>query len=141
MNNSFIIGRLTRKPELKYTTTNKAVTTITVAVRKDENNTTFFNIEFWNKFAENICNYLDKGNLVYVEATVENNVYEKEGIKVYSYKFKGKYIHFLSNKKKEESHVKSQEEITPQDFVEHSNVSNEQQIDFDKWLDDYDYLE
>ena len=73
MNRVLLIGRLTTKPELRYTASNLPFSRFSVAVnrtfsnRDGERETDFINIVVWRKQAENVCNYLDKGSLVSVD--------------------------------------------------------------------------
>ena len=61
MNKVFLIGRLTRDPELRYTGSNKAVCQITVAVNRgfggqnSNAETDFINVVLWDKTAENVA--------------------------------------------------------------------------------------
>ncbi len=75
-NLTVIMGNLTRKPELRYTPQEKAVTTLNVAVNRvytdrqtgeRVENTDFIPVSVWNRQAENCVKYLDKGSGVYVE--------------------------------------------------------------------------
>lgn len=71
MNNVTLMGRLTKAPELKYTNTGTSYCNFTLAVNKPkmkdkEQETNFINCTAWNKTAETICNWLDKGNRVIV---------------------------------------------------------------------------
>ena len=67
MNKVFLIGRLTRDPELRYTSSNLPVATFTVAVNRNfanqagEREADFINIVVWRKQAENVKNYLNQG--------------------------------------------------------------------------------
>ena len=72
MQKIFIVGRLGREPEMRYTPAGQQVTNFSVATDrrytdKDGNKqvvTTWFNCEVWGKLAE-VCNeYLHKGNMV-----------------------------------------------------------------------------
>lgn len=73
MNNIILSGRLTKKPELKKTQSNKSVCEFSVAVNrgiKDEEDNyivDFINCRVWNKLAENLCQYKDKGDYVIVQ--------------------------------------------------------------------------
>ncbi|WP_288866838.1 single-stranded DNA-binding protein [uncultured Sneathia sp.] len=65
------MGRLTKAPELKYTNTGTSYCNFTLAVNKPkmkdkEQETNFINCTAWNKTAETICNWLEKGNRVVV---------------------------------------------------------------------------
>ena len=68
-----LIGRLTAKPELRYTGSNLPFARFSVAVNRTFNNaqgqreTDFINVVVWRKQAENVCNFLNKGSLVSVE--------------------------------------------------------------------------
>lgn len=53
MNIAILIGRMTRDPELKYTSGGKAYTNFTLAVQK----TKFIDCVAWEKTAENIAEY------------------------------------------------------------------------------------
>ena len=62
MNKVFLIGRLTRDPELRYTGTNLPVATFSLAVNRNftnqsgEREADFINIVVWRKQAENVKN-------------------------------------------------------------------------------------
>lgn len=85
-NKSFLIGRLTRDPETRYTSAGIAVSRFTLAInratRKDANSEVdFIRIVAWRKLAE-ICNeYLRKGKLVAIEGRLQFSNYEKNGQK------------------------------------------------------------
>ena len=67
MNKAIIIGRLTRDPEMRTTTSGINSTTFTVAVSRNyanqtgERDTDFINCVAWRKQAENISKYCTKG--------------------------------------------------------------------------------
>lgn len=88
MNKVFLIGNLTREPELKETNTGIAVCNFSIAVNrdyKDSNGNTptdFFNIIVWRNRGETCARYLKKGNKVAVIGALQNRTYEDEnGIK------------------------------------------------------------
>ena len=94
------IGNLTRDIELKEVTKKdgtKSKTAIMDIAINDNGKTLFLNnVEVWNGLAENACKYLKKGSKVYIEASVENNNYEKDGTKYYGYKFTANKLEFLT---------------------------------------------
>ena len=51
-NNFFFIGRLTKNPELKYTSSNKAVAQVDLAIANTKDDTTFVQITLFEKMAE-----------------------------------------------------------------------------------------
>lgn len=99
------IGNLTHDIELKEITKKdgKKGKTAMMDIAVNDNGKTLFlnNIEVWDALAENACKYLKKGSKVYIEASIENNNYEKDGTKVYGYKFIAKKIEFLTPLDKE----------------------------------------
>lgn len=68
MNQCMFRGRLTAKPELKTTTSGKMVTSFSLAVKRDIPNadgstiTDFIDFVAWNKTAETITKWSDKGD-------------------------------------------------------------------------------
>ncbi len=88
MNKVFLIGNLTRDPEVSETNTGIAVCRFSIAVNRNytgtdgERQTDFFNITVWRKSAENCGKYLKKGSKVVVTGSLQNRSYEdKDGIK------------------------------------------------------------
>ena len=76
MNRVELIGRITRDPELRYTSSNIATTRFTLAVNRPfqgqngEQGTDFINIVVWRKQAENVKKFVSKGSLVAVEGRI-----------------------------------------------------------------------
>lgn len=92
MNKVILIGRLTRDPEIRYSTgaSSTAVGTFSIAVdrrfkREGEPDADFFNCTAFGKQAEFVERYLKKGTKMVVVGRVQNDNYtNKEGQKVYS---------------------------------------------------------
>ncbi|WP_035979842.1 single-stranded DNA-binding protein [Brevibacillus borstelensis] len=90
MNRVILIGRLTKDPEMRYTTNGIAVTTFTLAVNRPfanqegERQADFINIVTWQKLADLCATYLHKGRQAAVEGRLQTRSYEnQEGRKVY----------------------------------------------------------
>lgn len=105
MNKVILIGRLTKDPELRYTSSNRAVTQITVAVNRTfanqngEREADFINVVIWDKQAENVAKYLTKGRLVAVEGRIQTRNYDNnEGKKVYVTEVVALSVQFLESK-------------------------------------------
>jgi len=87
LNRVVLIGRLTRDPELRTTTTGKNFVNFSIAVQKrikpqdpNERDADFFNIKAWGQTADYVSNYLAKGRLVAVDGRLESRRYtDKEG--------------------------------------------------------------
>ena len=107
MNRVSLVGRLTQRPELRYTQSNIAYARFTVAVNrmKKEDGTQeadFINCVAWRKQAENVCNYLDKGSRVAVDGRIQTSTYEKQdGSRGYLTEIYAQNIEFLENKKED----------------------------------------
>lgn len=108
MNNSILIGRLTKDPELKYIpSSGTAVSTFTIAIDRDyikkdgTKETDFIPIEVMGKLAEVCANNLNKGRLIGVEGSIRVDSYEKEGEKRTYTKVHANKIKFLDYKKED----------------------------------------
>ncbi|HBG1591233.1 single-stranded DNA-binding protein [Clostridioides difficile] len=106
MNNSILIGRLTKDPNLRYIPgSGVAVSTFSIAVDRDyvkkdgTKETDFIPIEVMGKLAEVCANNLGKGRLVAVEGSIRVNSYEKDGEKRTYTKVHANKIKFLDYKK------------------------------------------
>ena len=89
INNVVLVGRLTHKADLKFTTNGKNYTQFSLAVQRkfknqsDEYETDFLNCTLWGKAAENFTKFTRKGSLVGVEGRLQTRNYEKDGRKIY----------------------------------------------------------
>ena len=81
INSVVLIGRLTRDPELRTTTSGKSVCDFSIAVQKrakpadGSSDADFFRVNCWDKTAEYVSNYLHKGRLVAVEGRLQSRKY------------------------------------------------------------------
>ncbi|WP_099974109.1 single-stranded DNA-binding protein [Lactobacillus terrae] len=90
INRVVLVGRLTRDPELRYTSGGSAVASFTVAVNRQftnqqgEREADFINCVIWRKAAENFSNFTNKGSLVGIEGRLQTRSYEnQQGNRVY----------------------------------------------------------
>jgi len=80
MNNINIIGRLTKDIELSYTSGGMAIGKFSIAVRKNKDQTSFFEVEVIGKLAESLKQYLLKGKQVAVNGElIQDRWTDKEG--------------------------------------------------------------
>ena len=123
MNKVFLIGRLSRDPELRHTTSGTAVCQINVAISRpvsqgSEPQTDFINVVVWNKQAENLVKYQSKGSLISVEGSNRVDKYQNEqGENRYKHYILVNNIQFLESKKDVVSEPKKEdvEPFTPVD--------------------------
>ena len=113
MNNNFIfIGRLTKSPELRYTSSNKAVTQIDLAVQNGKDDVTFVPITLFEKMTENVCKYCEKGDLIGFQGSVKNHNWEdNKGNKHYDYTFMANRMSFLQTKTNNQQEPKQAENV------------------------------
>lgn len=90
INNVVLVGRMTRDAELRYTPSNQAVATFTLAVNRNfknqngEREADFINVVIWRQQAENLANWAKKGALVGITGRIQTRNYEnQQGQRVY----------------------------------------------------------
>lgn len=90
INNVVLVGRLTRDAELRYTQSNIAVATFTLAVNRPfkneagEREADFINCVIWRQSAENLVNWAKKGSLIGVTGVIQTRSYDnQQGQRVY----------------------------------------------------------
>lgn len=105
MNKVFLIGRLTRDPELRYTGSNTAVASFSLAVNRNftsangEREADFINIVVWRKQAENVKNYLTQGSQVAIDGRIQTRSYDgQDGQKRYVTEVIADNVEFLGSK-------------------------------------------
>ena len=91
INRTVLVGRLTKDPELKYTSSNIAFARFTMAVNRTftgpsgEREADFIQCIVWRKQAENLARFVRKGSLVGIEGRIQTGSYDdKDGIRKYT---------------------------------------------------------
>jgi len=101
------IGRLTKDPELRYTTNGNATCSFTLACDRQfkgqdsSKETDFINVSippYKSKLAELVANYLSKGKLAYVEGPQQTRTYGEGDQKRWVTEIIGFEVKFLSPK-------------------------------------------
>ena len=102
MNKTFLIGNLTRDPELTATPSGVSVCKMSIAVNRNftnangERETDFFNIVAWRRLADNCAKFLSKGKKIAVVGSIQNRSYETENGKKFITEIMADEIEFLS---------------------------------------------
>lgn len=86
LNKVFLIGNLTRDPELRYIPSGSAVVTFTVAVNRvyktqtgeKKEQTSFIRVVVWGRRAEVCGEYLSKGSPVFIEGRLQSRDWETQ---------------------------------------------------------------
>lgn len=128
MNRVMLIGRLTAKPELRYTGSNIPYARFSVAINRTFSNsqgqreTDFINVIIWRKQAENVCNFLDKGSLVSVEGRIQTGSYDdKDGNRRYTTDVVADNVQFLESRSQSQNRSN---DVTPYDYQNDANTNN-----------------
>ena len=107
MNKLFIVGNLTRDPELRTTSSGISVCTFTVAVNRRRGSSQnagqpeadFFRVSAWRALGENCQRYLAKGRKVAVTGSVSVSTYQgNDGMTRASLEVNADDVEFLSPK-------------------------------------------
>lgn len=116
MNSVQLIGRLTKDPEVRYTPTQMAIATFTVALDRGKDRdgkdkgTDFPMVTVFGKQAENCEKFLSKGRQVGIQGRLETSSYKKGEDTIFSMKVIADRVEFLDHKEKEPTPVA---ELTP----------------------------
>ena len=107
VNKAILIGNLGADPELRYTPTQQAVASFSLATTekyKDksgtlQSRTEWHNIVLWGRLAEVAQQYLKKGSPLYVEGRIQYRSYDdKNGVKRYRTEVVGQSIQLLGGR-------------------------------------------
>ncbi len=105
MNKVILIGRLTKDPELRTTSSGIASTNFSIAVQRTftnangEREADFINCVAWRKQAENISKYCKKGSQVAVDGRIQTRSYDgTDGTKKYVTEVVADNVTFLGSK-------------------------------------------
>ena len=105
MNKVFLVGRLTRDPELRYTSSNLATMRCAIAVDRqfaregEERGADFINIVAFGNRAETMSKYLTKGSQIAIDGRIQTGSYDgTDGKKVYTTDVVVENFQFLDSK-------------------------------------------
>lgn len=141
MNKAFLIGRLTRDPELRYSSSNAAIVNFSIAIDRQYTNTQgqretdFINIVAFQKQAENIKKYVGKGSLVAVDGRIQTRNYEdKDGKRVYVTEVVADRVQFLDSRNSG-NNIEAGNDVSPADFQTESSTAKETNVSDDVFAD------
>lgn len=133
MNNTVLVGRLTKDADLRYTANGTAVASFTVAVNRaykkenDEQKVDFINCVVWRKTAEALANYTKKGSLIGVEGSIQTRSYDnQQGQRVYVTEVNAREITFLESKKTSTGEGLSNQQANSQSYSSNSTTGTNQ---------------
>ncbi len=121
LNKVFLMGNLTRDPELRYTPSGSAVTDLGLAVNRSwtgkdgerKEDTLFIDVTVWDRQAENCCQYLKKGRAIHVEGSLKMESWDDKttGEKRSKIKVLADRVQFLDSRRDEAGTVEG--DLTP----------------------------
>lgn len=133
MNNTVLVGRLTKDADLRYTANGTAVASFTLAVNRaykkenDEQKADFINCVVWRKTAEALANYTKKGSLIGVEGSIQTRSYDnQQGQRVYVTEVNAREITFLESKKTSAGEGSSNQQANSQSYSSNSTTGSNQ---------------
>ncbi len=154
MNRVVLVGRMTRDPELRRTSSGASVTSFTLALNRNYNSqdgqqADYINCVVWNKIAENVERYCSKGSLVGVDGRLRSRSYDNaQGQRVYVVEVLCDSVQFLETRAVRErqqmqsqyqSQPQSQQQVKQDDFYDMKTVDLEK--DFDSSFNSFDIME
>lgn len=139
MNKVFLVGRLARDPELRYSSNNTASMRSSIAVDRqfaregEERGADFINIVAFGTRAETMKKYLVKGSQIAIDGRIQTGNYDgADGKKVYTTDVVVENFQFLDSRGSRQV-SEDNSSVTPYDFPkvdETTNVSSDPFADF-----------
>ena len=128
LNRIIIMGRLTKDPELRHTSTGTAVSSFTMAVDRDfkdkatgQKSTDFIEVVAWRQTGEFVSKYFQKGRMAVVDGRLQIRTYEdKNGNNRRVSEVLAEHIYFADSKREDDK-----PESKAQDFAELSDEDDE----------------
>ena len=122
MNKVFLVGRLARDPELRYTSSNLATMRCAIAVDRqyvregEERGADFINIVCFGNRAETMGKYLTKGSQIAIDGRIQTGSFDgADGKKVYTTDVVVENFQFLDSKGSRNTDVSESRESEPTD--------------------------
>lgn len=109
LNKVFLIGNLTRDPEVRYLPSGQAVADLGMAINRryrtangeDKEEVVFVSVVVWQKQAEACGKYLSRGLPLFVEGHLQLDEWEKDGKKNSRIRVVAERVQFLSGPKRD----------------------------------------
>ena len=106
INKAILMGRLTRDPELRHTSSGTPVCSFSIAIDNgygDKRQTDFINCVAWNKTAEFVSNYFSKGKMIIVIGRISTRTWEgQDGKKNYATEVVASEVSFGESKRSQD---------------------------------------
>ena len=109
LNQTVIVGRIVKDPELRETENGNKITNITLAVPRSFKNTNgeyetdFISCVLWKGIAENVVEYCKRGDLVGIKGRIQSRNIEENEVKKQALEVVAEKVTFLSSKKSDKA--------------------------------------
>ena len=130
LNSVCLVGRVAKDVNLRYTPSNVAVATFTLAVNrtfKNENGdreADFINCVMWRQQAENLANWAKKGALIGVTGRIQTRSYDnQQGQRVYVTEVVAEQFQLLESKGQQGNQAQQQAQQQAPDFSRNTNAN------------------
>lgn len=101
MNQVILMGRVTKDLELSFTFAGKEMLRFSLAVEETKERTNFIDVVVFGNSVKYLFNYLKSKGRVGITGILQNNNYEKNGIKIYSYNVVADKVEIIDFKEKQ----------------------------------------
>lgn len=145
INNVTLVGRLTKDPDLRYTSNGTGVASFTLAVNRNftnqagEREADFINCVIWRKPAETLANYARKGTLLGLTGRIQTRSYDnQQGQRVYVTEVVADNFQLLESKatseqrrqnESQESNRNTYNQLIPDNFPSETDMPGSSSID------------
>ena len=143
LNKIFIMGRLTRDPELRRTQSGTPVTSFSLAVDRDfksqsgEKETDFIDVVAWRSTAEFVAKYFTKGRMAVVEGRLQMRDWtDKDGNKRRSAEIVAESVYFGDSKRDGNCQQSGQQQSPQAGYQDASGYDSAYVSDFAQIEDD-----
>lgn len=145
MNKVFLVGRLTRDPELRYSASNMATMRCAIAVDRqfvregEERGADFINIVAFANRAETMKKFLTKGSQIAIDGRIQTGSYDgADGKKVYTTDVIVENFQFLDSKGSRNTDAQNsgfESQTTSYDYPKSENVESSNTNESDPFAD------
>ncbi len=127
LNKVFLIGNLTRDPELRYTPSGTAIASFGIAINRTwsgpdgekKEEVCYVDINMFGRRAEVINEYFSKGNPIFIEGRLQFQQWEaKDGQKRSTLRVVAEDFQFIGGKARKDEEPRFPEGVTPNDVNE-----------------------
>lgn len=144
MNIVVLHGNMTADPELRQTQSGTAVVKFNIAVKRKmpnkngEYTSDYHTCQMWGKRAEVIAKYFAKGSPIIIYGELQNNNYEKDGVKHYGYVINCENFDFVSSNKNSPA-ARGEQAVPIKNNAEQDNIGSGEDLslgDFEEVVGD-----